>query len=88
MYEVEIITGFSGAHRLREYKGKCERLHGHNYRIHVTARSASPGAGGMVIDFGDLKEAANRVIQRRNAKKLLSFLIPYFWQILYLNLPL
>ena len=64
MYEVEIVTGFCGAHRLREYKGKCERLHGHNYRVHVTARASSPGPGGMVIDFGDLKEAANRVVQR------------------------
>ncbi len=64
MYEVEIITGFCGAHRLREYKGKCERLHGHNYRVLVTARASSPGPGGMVVDFGDLKEAANKVVQR------------------------
>jgi 6-pyruvoyltetrahydropterin/6-carboxytetrahydropterin synthase len=62
MYEIEIVTGFSAAHRLREYKGKCERLHGHNYRIHVTARSHAPGPGGMVIDFGDLKKATNRVM--------------------------
>jgi len=64
MYEIEIITGFCGAHRLRDYRGKCERLHGHNYRVHVTARASAPGKGGMVIDFGDLKEAANSVLQR------------------------
>ena len=62
MYEVEIVTGFSAAHRLREYKGKCEHLHGHNYRVHVVARSVAPGPGGMVIDFGDLKKAANVVM--------------------------
>ena len=31
MFEVEVITNFSAAHRLRNYNGKCERLHGHNY---------------------------------------------------------
>ncbi len=64
MYEVEIITGFSAAHRLREYKGKCEHLHGHNYRVHVIARSESPGPGGMVIDFGDMKKAANEIMEK------------------------
>lgn len=62
MYEIEIVTGFSAAHRLREYKGKCEHLHGHNYKVHVTARSESPGAGGMVMDFGDLKKATNQIM--------------------------
>ena len=64
MYEIEIITSFSAAHRLREYKGKCEHLHGHNYRVHVTARSEAPGPGGMVIDFGDIKNAANKIMEK------------------------
>jgi len=64
MYEVEIVTSFSAAHRLRDYNGKCERLHGHNYRIHVTARSSSTGRGGMVIDFTELKQAASAVLDR------------------------
>jgi 6-pyruvoyltetrahydropterin/6-carboxytetrahydropterin synthase len=64
MYEVQIVSGFCAAHRLRDYKGKCEHLHGHNYRVQVTARSAALGSGGMVMDFGDLKQAANEVLQR------------------------
>lgn len=64
MYEVEIVTGFCAAHLLRDYKGKCEHLHGHNYRVHVTARSAALGPGGMVIDFGDLKSVAQEVVTR------------------------
>ena len=64
MYEVEITTGFSAAHLLRDYNGKCEHLHGHNYRVAVCARSAAPNEGGMVIDFGDLKKAANVVADR------------------------
>lgn len=62
MYEVEIIQSFSAAHRLREYNGKCENLHGHNYRVHVTARAPSPGKGGMVIDFGELKKATAGIL--------------------------
>jgi 6-pyruvoyltetrahydropterin/6-carboxytetrahydropterin synthase len=64
MYEVEIISSFSAAHRLREYHGKCEQLHGHNYRVHVTARADAPGPGGLVIDFGDLKKATVQILDR------------------------
>lgn len=64
MYEVEIIASFSAAHRLRNYNGKCEHLHGHNYRVHVACRAAAPGEGGMVIDFGVLKKATGTVIER------------------------
>ena len=64
MFEVEIKTGFAAAHRLREYKGKCEHLHGHNYGVHVRVRSAAPGRGGMIIDFGDLKRITAGVLER------------------------
>jgi 6-pyruvoyltetrahydropterin/6-carboxytetrahydropterin synthase len=62
MFEVEIIASFSAAHRLRSYKGKCERLHGHNYRVHVTARADAPGDDGLVIDFGELKNVTCSVL--------------------------
>lgn len=64
MFEVEIISSFAAAHRLRQYKGKCERLHGHNYRVHVTVRDSSPKSDGMVIDFGDLKTTTNDIIEK------------------------
>jgi 6-pyruvoyltetrahydropterin/6-carboxytetrahydropterin synthase len=64
MYEVEVTTWFSAAHRLRDYHGKCEHLHGHNYRVRVAIRADRPGKGGMVIDFGDLKTAATGVIEK------------------------
>jgi 6-pyruvoyltetrahydropterin/6-carboxytetrahydropterin synthase len=63
MYEIEIIAGFSSAHLLREYKGKCEHLHGHNYKVHVTVQAESPGPGGMIIDFGELKQITGRVLE-------------------------
>ncbi len=64
MFEVEIKAGFAAAHRLREYKGKCERLHGHNYGVHVRVRSAAPGPGGMIMDFGDLKRITAEVLEK------------------------
>jgi 6-pyruvoyltetrahydropterin/6-carboxytetrahydropterin synthase len=64
MYEVEIISSFAAAHSLRQYKGKCERLHGHNYRIHVTARASSTKSDGMVIDFGILKSITNEILEQ------------------------
>ncbi len=63
MYEIEIIAGFSAAHLLREYKGKCEHLHGHNYKVYVTVQAETPGPGGMIIDFGDLKQITGRVLE-------------------------
>lgn len=63
MYEVEIISSFSAAHLLRQYKGKCEHLHGHNYRVHVTARASAPESDGMVIDFGHLKKITNEILE-------------------------
>jgi 6-pyruvoyltetrahydropterin/6-carboxytetrahydropterin synthase len=64
MFEVEITASFSAAHRLREYHGKCEHLHGHNYKVLVAARSGTLGTGGMLIDFTLLKRAANTVLEK------------------------
>jgi len=64
MYEVEIVGGFSAAHRLRNYRGKCEHLHGHNYRVHVIGRSKVLDQGGMVLDFGHLKKVLSSILER------------------------
>jgi len=55
MYELLIQTHFAAAHRLREYAGNCERLHGHNWRIDVALRAPQVDRLGMVIDFRDAK---------------------------------
>jgi len=56
-YEVMIERNFSSAHQLRGYKGKCENLHGHNYKIEIYARGEELNNIGLLIDFGDLKVA-------------------------------
>ncbi len=62
MYELMIESQFSAAHQLRGYKGKCEGLHGHNWRVQVTVSSDRLDDIGMVIDFHELKTIANEVI--------------------------
>jgi len=61
-YEVMIERNFSSAHQLRGYKGKCENLHGHNYRIEIFARGSELNNIGLLIDFGELKQAADEIV--------------------------
>jgi len=62
MYELTIESHFSAAHQLRGYKGKCEELHGHNWRVQVTVSSEKLNEIGMVIDFHELKMITNEII--------------------------
>jgi 6-pyruvoyltetrahydropterin/6-carboxytetrahydropterin synthase len=71
-----IERNFSSAHQLRGYKGKCENLHGHNYKIEIFARGAELNNIGLLIDFGDLKKAADEVtnyLDHRNINELPPF---------------
>lgn len=62
MYEIKITEEFSGAHNLRNYKGKCEDLHGHNWKVEVSLYSKNLDRRGMVIDFKDLKGNLRKVL--------------------------
>jgi len=62
MYELMIESQFASAHQLRGYKGKCEALHGHNWRVQVTVSSDRLNDIGIVMDFHDLKEKVNDVV--------------------------
>ncbi len=70
MYEVSIETGFSAAHRLAEYRGKCENLHGHNWKVVITARSEALDRTGLAIDFRELKEHAGLIMEKFDHKNL------------------
>jgi 6-pyruvoyltetrahydropterin/6-carboxytetrahydropterin synthase len=70
MYKLKIITNFSAAHFLRGYKGKCENLHGHNWKVEISVSSEGLDSLGMVIDFSDLKKLAKEVISGLDHKNL------------------
>ena len=61
MYELKIIDGFSSAHHLRDYKGKCENLHGHNWKVEVVVKAEITGKSGLVVDFKVLKGKLSRI---------------------------
>jgi 6-pyruvoyltetrahydropterin/6-carboxytetrahydropterin synthase len=62
MYELSIETGFASAHQLRGYKGKCEKLHGHNWKVQISVTAERLNDIDLAIDFHDLKRIANEVI--------------------------
>ena len=64
MYELTVESAFSAAHRLRNYQGKCENLHGHNWRVEVTIASNQLDNKGMVIDFRKIKEKLGKVLDK------------------------
>ncbi len=63
MYEVMIQEEFSAAHALRGYRGKCENLHGHNWKVEVYVRGEQLDETGMLVDFKDVKEATRDVMR-------------------------
>ncbi len=64
VFELFIETDFSAAHNLREYKGQCERLHGHNWKVQVVLKSAKLDNLGMVIDFREAKRIIGEIIDK------------------------
>jgi len=63
MYQISVKSSFSAAHNLREYKGKCEQLHGHNWNVELFLESRSLNREGMVMDFKDAKSILDKIIE-------------------------
>ncbi|MFA5352775.1 MAG: 6-carboxytetrahydropterin synthase QueD [Thermodesulfovibrionales bacterium] len=70
MYELMIETGFASAHQLRGYKGKCENLHGHNWRVQVTVAAEKLNEIDLAIDFHDLKNMTQEIMNQLDHKCL------------------
>ena len=70
MYELIIKTHFSAAHKLNNYYGKCENLHGHNWAIEVILSGKKPDKTGLIIDFRDAKKIIAKTIDSFDHKYL------------------
>ena len=70
MYEVYVDETFAAAHNLRGYKGKCEDLHGHNYKVRVTLEGKELDSVGLLYDFVHLKQVIHGVIGKLDHKYL------------------
>jgi len=63
MFEITVYSHFSGAHRLRYLRGRCEELHGHNWKIEVSVVSNRLNREGIVMDFGILKQKVEKILK-------------------------
>jgi 6-pyruvoyltetrahydropterin/6-carboxytetrahydropterin synthase len=64
MYTIRVESGFAAAHFLRDYKGKCEKLHGHNYKVRVYVKGKRLNEGGMLFDFSEMKRGLGELVQK------------------------
>lgn len=62
MFEVSVEQTFAAGHALRGYKGKCENVHGHNYRVRVTIEGERLNSIGLLVDFVEIKRLMRRTI--------------------------
>ena len=73
MFEVTIEETFAAGHALRNYRGKCENVHGHNYRCQVTVEGEQLDSIGLLVDFVELKRAVHSVLDRMDHQWLNEF---------------
>lgn len=64
MFRVSVEETFAAGHALRGYRGKCENVHGHNYKVRVTLEGSDLSSIGLLYDFKDLKEAIQCAIRK------------------------
>ena len=76
MFEISADYSFAAGHALRGYKGKCENVHGHNYRIQVIVAGEKLDSTGLLMDFVDLRGAIKGVAERLD-HRFLNDLAPF-----------
>jgi len=70
MYTLTVEDSFSSAHQLRGYRGKCENLHGHNWRVVLSVRGNTLDETGMLIDFHVLRNMLKTTIEYLDHKNI------------------
>lgn len=70
MFEISVKSEFSAAHRLVEIGGKCENLHGHNFKVRIHLRARRLTSEGVVMDFRELKRHLGDVLECLDHKNL------------------
>jgi len=64
MFQVTVEDTFAAGHYLRNYRGKCENPHGHNYKVRVTLCGEELDRAGLLLDFKDLKDVMHDTVDR------------------------
>lgn len=64
MFEISVEETFAAGHALRGYRGKCENVHGHNYKVQVTIEGERLDSIGLLVDFVEVKRIMHSVVDR------------------------
>jgi 6-pyruvoyltetrahydropterin/6-carboxytetrahydropterin synthase len=64
MFEVSVEYSFAAGHALRGYKGKCENVHGHNYKVQLVVAGEQLDATGMLMDFVEIRKNIKELVER------------------------
>lgn len=78
MFEISVEYSFAAGHALRGYKGKCENVHGHNYKVQVTVAGEQLNSIGLLMDFVELRAAIKALVERLD-HRFLNDLEPFDW---------
>lgn len=63
-WRLKVRDQFSAAHALRCYQGKCENLHGHNFKVEIEVEGTNLDEAGMLLDFGILKHRLRQILAK------------------------
>ncbi len=75
-FELKVISSFAAAHNLREFRGKCENLHGHNWKVEVVLRGKTLQRNGILVDFGEIKAEIRQTLEELDHRYLNE--LPFF----------
>lgn len=64
MYTLKVEGAFEAAHQIKDYPGKCARLHGHNWVVEAVVQGTELDGLGMLVDFKDVKHTLGSVLDR------------------------
>ena len=64
MYEISVEQEFEAAHYLRGYRGKCENMHGHHFRVVAMLRAKKLDGIGIAYDFTILRDQLGQLLAR------------------------
>ena len=86
MFEINTTANFEAAHRLSNYAGKCNQLHGHNWKVELNAKSTTLNENGFVYDFTNLKKILNEfdhktILKNNSENKNITKTYPKEWVI-------
>ncbi len=70
IYELKVVSDFAAAHNLRNFRGKCENLHGHNWKVEVVVRGTELDSSGVVLDFAEIKKVIRELLSELDHRYL------------------